>query len=258
MSESPSEHNRAAEGSADNGRVEPPALNAHPHHNQPSTSNDRVLGLGLIAASFVVALGLSWRAKESVMPRLAVAPKAPTSDGIAGFPNAVEPTALLERAKQLTERDQLVGIALSGVNADGTLDVGLGSSARYVFRSLEGQGAEPAREYGELAARRYCGFQVVVLNQAGLGALLDVSDADCKRAIEPLPPLSCGAQTVWATAKQRGADPTQPATIEYFRAQAGPAWYFQSGATTLWLGADCAKPLSPEEGAGVSTKRVPG
>lgn len=258
MSESPSEHNREADDSAGSGSVEPPPPSGRPHRALPPTNNDRVLGLGLIAASFVVALGLSWRAKESVTPRLAAPPKAPTSEGISGFPNAVEPTALLERAKQLTERDQLVGIALSGVNADGTLDVGLGSSARYVFRSLEGQGAEPPREYGELAARRYCGFQVVVLNQAGLGALPDVSDADCKRAIEPLPAPTCGAQAVWATAKHHGADPAQSATIEYYRAQSGPAWYFQSGATTLWLGADCTKQLSAEQGAGVSPKRVPG
>lgn len=192
------------------------------------------------------------------MPRLASTPAPPTSEGLAGFPKAVPAATLVDRARQLTERDQLVGVSLTGVGADGTTDVSLGGGARYVFRSLEGQGAEPPREYGELAARKYCGFQVVVLNQAGLGALPDVSDADCKRAIDPLPTPACGVDAVWAVAKQQGADAAQPATIEYYRSNVGPAWFFQSGAVTLWLGEDCVTRLTAEEARGVSGKRVPG
>lgn len=256
MSESPTDTTREPDDSPANVEGSDPSV--RPVGEQPPPDKDRVLGLGLIAASFVVALGLSWRAKESAMPRLAVPPAPPSSDGIVGFPKAVDPLPLLDRAKQLTERDQLVGVSLSGVKDDGTIDVSLGGTGRFVYRSLEGQGAEPPREYGELAARKYCGFQIVALSQSGLGALPDVSDADCKRAIEPLPPPTCGAQAVWATAKQRGADVTQTATIEYYRANAGPAWFFQSGTVTLWLGADCTKLLSSEEGRGLIAKRVPG
>jgi hypothetical protein len=256
MSESPSENNRESDLTAT--KPEGSAADVPPQAPPPAPNNDRVLGLGLVAASFVVALGLSWRAKESVMPKVASTPAPPTSEGLAGFPKAVAPVGLLDRARQLTERDQLVGVALSGVAADGTIDVSLGGGARYVFRSLEGQGAEPPREYGELAARKYCGFQVIALNQAGLGALPDVSDADCKRAIEPLPAPACGLDSVWASAKQQGADTSQPATIEYYRSAAGPAWFFQSGAVTLWLGADCSKRLTAEEGRGAAGKRVPG
>lgn len=256
MSESPIEQDGESKSSAE---VQPGgAQDVGQRPVPPAPNGDRVLGLGLIAASFVVALGLSWKAKEAVMPKLASPPAPPTSDGIDGFPSAVKPLGLLERAQTLTERDQLVGVSLSGVKVDGSVDVSLGGRGRFVFRSLEGQGAEPPREYGELAARKYCGFQVIALDQSGLGALPDVSDADCKRAIEPLPPPACTPEVVWATAKQQGADPTQTATIEYYRSNVGPAWFFQSGSVTLWLGADCAKTLTPEEGRGASGKRVPG
>lgn len=235
-----------------------PQASANPTSPAGMAGRDRLLGLGLIGASFVVALALSLRAKESVMPRLATPPAAPTTEGLTGFPAAVAPLGLIGRARQVSLRDQLVGMSLAGVKADGTLDVSQGGSARYVFRSLEGQGPEPAREYGELAARKYCGFQSVVINQAGLGAEPDVSDADCRRAIEALPAPGCTLQAVWELGKQKGADPAQTATVEYYRSSAGPAWFFQSGSVTMWIGEDCQKALTPEEGRGVSGKRVPG
>lgn len=223
-----------------------------------AASRDRMLGLGLIFASFVVALGVSWLAKEAAMPRLALPPAPPSTTGIDGFPSAVAPLAVFETAKALTVRDKFVGMALSSVKADGTIDVTNGGSARFVFRSEEGEGPEPEREYGTLAARRYCGFQVVALDQSGLGAKSDVSDADCKRAIEPLPPPACKPAALWDLGKQKGADATQTATIEYYRAGSGPAWFFQSGETTLWLAGDCATELAPAQSQGVAGKRVPG
>ncbi len=223
-----------------------------------AASRDRQFGLGLIFASFVVALGLSWIAKEAAMPRLAPPPAAPTTTGLGGFPSAVAPLSIFDAAKALTVREKLVGMALSSVKADGTIDVTNGGSARFVFRSVEGEGPEPAREYGTLAARKYCGFQVVVLDQAGLGARPDVSDADCRRAIEPLPPPTCTPVALWDLGKQKGADATQTATIEYYRSGAGPAWFFQSGSVALWLSGDCATELKPVEAQGVAGKRVPG
>lgn len=223
-----------------------------------ATSLDRTLGLGLLAVSFAVALGLSWNAREASMPRVAKTPAAPSTDGLPGFPTAVPPAAIVETARRLTERDQFVGMAMTGVKADGTLDVNQGGSARFVFRSLEGQGPEPEREYGTLPARRYCGFQVITLDARGLAAQPDVSDADCRRAIEPLPPPTCTVEAVWNAGKQKGADPASTASIEYYRASSGPAWFFQSGAVHLWLGSDCVKELTPDEARSASGKRVPG
>jgi hypothetical protein len=226
-------------------------------HNPPNP-RDRAIGLGLIAVSFVVALGISARSKEASSPRLATEPAPPSSAGIVGFPLAVKPLSLLSAARELTPREQLVGLAISGLKADGTVDLQSTGMARFVFRSPEGVGPEPSREYGELALKKYCGFQVVALGNSGLGALPDVSNADCKRAIEQLPPPACSAEQLWELGKQQGADPTTTATVEYYRASSGPAWWFESGTTSFAVGGDCSKVLSEQERAGVISKRVPG
>ncbi len=234
--------------------IDPPKESAPPR----TPSHDRVAGLGLLSLSFSVALGLSWNAREAATPRVAQTPAPPTTEGLSGFPTAVSPAGVLDAARRLTERDQFVGMAFSGVKADGTLDVNQGGSARFVFRSLEGQGPEPEREYGTLAARRYCGFQVITLDAQGLAAQPDVSDADCRRAIEPLPPPTCTVEAVWNAGKKKGADPLSAANIEYYRSSSGPAWFFQNGGISLWLGADCVREMTPEEARSVSGKRVPG
>jgi hypothetical protein len=224
----------------------------------PPNPRDRAVGLGLIAVSFVVALAISARSKEASMPVLATEPLAPSVAGIAGFPSSIKPLSLIAAAAELTPREQLVGVAISGAKPDGTIDVQATAHARFVFRSPEGQGPEPAREYGELSLKKYCGFQLVHLNNAGLGAAADVSNADCKRAIEVLPQPSCSVEQLWELGKQKGADPHVTATIEYYRAASGPAWWFESGAVSFAVGADCTKVLSDEERAGIIAKRVPG
>jgi hypothetical protein len=219
---------------------------------------DRAVGLGVIAVSFIVAMALSYSAKQRSLPRLAPPPGPASAEGIVGFPTAVAPLEALALAKKHTVRDQFVGLALTGVTSEGTIDVSNGGRARYVFRSLPGEGPEPEREYGTLALRKYCGFQVIVLNEAGMGAEPDVSNADCRRAIDPLPEPSCSLAQVWEVAKRKGADPSQAATIEYYRAGAGPAWWFESGAVSVALGADCNTELGAEEARGISLQRVPG
>ncbi len=224
----------------------------------PLATRDRAIGLGLIAVSFVVALGISARAKEASMPVVATEPAPPSTAGIVGFPAAVKPLALLAAASELTPREQLVGVALAGAKPDGTLDLQSTGQARFAFRSAEGKGPQPNREYGELALKKYCGFQVVTLTNAGLGATPDVSNADCKRAIEVLPPPACSLEQLWEIGKQQGADPQSTATIDYYRASSGPAWWFESGSTAFAVGPDCSKVLSDEERVPVIGKRVPG
>lgn len=224
----------------------------------PLDSRDRAVGLGVIAVSFVVALGISARAKEASMPVLASEPAPPSSTGIVGFPAAVKPLALADAARALTSREQLVGIAIAGVKADGTVDLQAAAAARFAFRSPEGKGPQPNREYGELALKKYCGFQVVHLNGQGLGAAPDVSNADCKRAIEALPPPTCTLEQLWELGKQQGADPQVPASIDYYRASSGPAWWFESGSTVFAVDADCNRVLSDAERVAVVGKRVPG
>jgi hypothetical protein len=63
---------------------------------------------------------------------------------------------------------------------------------------------------------------------------------------------------VWNAGKKKGADPLSAANIEYYRSSSGPAWFFQNGGISLWLGADCVREMTPEEARSVSGKRVPG
>lgn len=224
----------------------------------PVDARDRAVGLGLIAVSFVVALGISARAKEASMPVVASDPAPPSTAGIVGFPSAVKPLPILDNARKLTSREQLVGMAIVGAKPDGTIDLQASGQVRYAFRSAEGKGPQPRREYGELALRKYCGFQIVTLTGEGLGAQADVSNADCKRAIEALPPPTCSVEQLWELAKQQGVDPQGTAAIDYYRATSGPAWYFESAATSFTVAPDCKTLLSDQERVAVIAKRVPG
>lgn len=233
-----------------------PAMNQGDSEAKRAAKRDRFFGLGLITFSFIVAFGISLRSKQASMPLLAAPPAPPTTAGIDGFPSAVRPLALEALARRLTPRDQLVGIAISGVRPDGSMDATTGE-ARFVYRSLEGQGPEPARPYGALAARKYCGFQVIKLSEAGLGAEPDVADVDCRSAVEPLPAPECTAEQLWELGRARGAG-EEPADVHYYRARSGPAWYFNSGAVEFSVAADCRTTLSPADAAGVLSRRVPG
>src|SRR5690606_40644141 len=93
-----------------------------------AAKRDRLLGLGLISVTFIVALGISLRSKQASLPRVAAPPEPPSAEGIAGFPSAVIPLALEPQARRLTPRDQLLGAVLSGVKPDGTIDVGDGEA----------------------------------------------------------------------------------------------------------------------------------
>src|SRR5262245_5660875 len=84
---------------------------------------DRVAGFSIIFAAFSAALVVSWKASESVRPNLAAEPAPPTSEGIAGFPEQVDPIAMLARARGLTERDQLRRITMAQVGSEGTVDL---------------------------------------------------------------------------------------------------------------------------------------
>lgn len=225
-------------------------------HAPHAAKRDRLLGLGLIAVAFITALGISLRSKQASLPLVSPPPEPPRTDGIEGFPEAVKPLSLEPLARRLTARDQLVGASFSKVTPEGTLNAQNGG-ARFVYRSLEGQGPEPARPYGTLAARKYCGFQVVRLTSAGLGAEADVADADCRRAIEPLPAPNCSLEQLWELARQRGAG-SESADIDYYRSRSGPAWYFESGSTRFAVGADCRTLLPEQEAASVGSRRVPG
>src|SRR5882724_9595229 len=150
---------------------------------------DRMLGLVVVATAFMVCLALSLWAKEKSRPETSEPPGPPTTQGIVGYPNAVDAVLTLSSARKLTKRPALRGIVLDGVQSDGTIDVSEGPGrVRYTFQSEAGQGAQPAREPGTLPKRITCGKQNVVLRKEGLVAEADQADYPCAAgAIEALP-----------------------------------------------------------------------
>lgn len=223
-----------------------------------TSGKDRNAGLGLLVLSFLVSVFISWKSKEIAEPVFSRPPDPPSSDGISGFPDAVRPRALLPRAKELTLRDQLVGLVAVGVKPDGTVDVSLqGAQVRYVFQSKKGEGPEPPRPPNRLARQHYCGVQGVRLDQNGLGAEVDRPSASCDDAVEGLPPPRCELEHLWLLAKEKGADQRTAATVTYYRAAAGPAYWFQSAYTQFHVGADCQTLLSGDDAAGIIPERIP-
>jgi len=212
---------------------------------------DRMLGLVVVAAAFMVCLALSLWAKEKSRPETSEPPGPPTAQGIVGYPNAVDAVATLSSARKLTKRPILRGIVLDGVQSDGTIDVSEGPGrVRYTFQSVAGQGAQPAREPGTLPKRITCGKQNVVLRKEGLVAEADQADYPCAGdAIEPLPDPQCSPREIWRQAHKRHVPRDRGAHIEYYRAKAGPAWRFEISGTPhhFTLYGDCKRELSGAE-----------
>ena len=217
-------------------------------------SRDRLLGLVIVAAAFMVCLALSLWAKEKSRPETSEPPGPPTVHGIVGYPSEVDAVATLSAARKLTRRPALRGIVLDGVLPDGGMDVNEGATrARYTFQSSAGQGAQPPREPGTLPKRITCGKQNVVLTKQGLVAEPDQADYPCPPAgIEPLPEPQCSARELWKVARRRKVPRDRPAHIEYFRAKAGPAWRFEIAGTQhrFTLYGDCKRELSGAEAHG--------
>lgn len=218
---------------------------------------DRVAGFSIILVTFGAALVISWKASEAVKPNIAPSPAPPTSEGLAGYPGKVDPVLALGVAQQLTEREQLRRIIATGVGADGTLDLArAGASIRYEFDSAQGEGPEAPRPPGTVRAMHYCGRQTVHVKSEGIYADPDQPRAPCRaNAGAALPEPRCNLDRIWAIARERGAPNTGNATIEYFRANEGPAWRFSLPEAKLnfTLFGDCerelrgkeARPLSP-------------
>ncbi|HXS19249.1 MAG TPA: hypothetical protein VN764_18755, partial [Polyangiaceae bacterium] len=131
-----------------------------------SRRRDRVYGLAIIVLAFGGCMGLSVWGMRFSTPRPAPKPLPASPEGITGFPNAVRPFDLVERARGLTVRERFRGFEAKGIQADGTMDVSqAGASLRLAFQSAQGRGPQPVRQPGTLPSRRFCGTQSVILNQ---------------------------------------------------------------------------------------------
>ena len=202
----------------------------------------------------MLCLALSLWAKEKSRPETSEPPGPPTTQGIAGYPSAVDAVAALGAARKLTKRPALRGIVFDGVQGDGSIDVSEGPGrVRYAFQSEAGQGAQPAREPGTLPRRITCGKQNVVLRKEGLVAEADQADYPCAAAaIEPLPEPQCTLHEIWKQARKRRVPRDRVAHVEYYRAKVGPAWRFEISGTShhFTLYGDCKRELTGSEAHG--------
>jgi hypothetical protein len=173
---------------------------------------------------------------------------------VVGWQNAVNPVETLNAARSLTQRSLLRGFIARGVRSDGTIDMRVGTGhVRYSFQSPPGKGPQPDSEGHRATRWRFCGEQSVELNQRGLRAEPDRSGVLCPPVhIEPLPDPRCTMRDIWKQAMARGAASSATAQIEYYRAQAGPAWRFGIAGTQHGFSVygDCERLLLGAEAAG--------
>ncbi len=212
-----------------------------------SFSRDQAFGFAALACSFCAALAISWKASRAVQPDVAVPPGPPSTEGLAGFPESVDPAGSLARARALTRRRDLRRVLATGVDARGVVDLTQpGAGVRYEFASKRGEGPEPPRRPGSPRLGSYCGRQVVALGPEGLVAEPDQPRARCPgEPREALPPPACSLAALVALAAERGAEAGKRATIEYYLAQAGPAYRVSipGSPVRFAVGGDCAQAL---------------
>lgn len=215
---------------------------------------DKKMGLSIVGVAFIAGLCVSWWARTTSAPP-AGAPAPPTTEGVAGFPKAVDVLKTLDAAHAATVRSDLRGVAAWGVKSDGTVDVSApGNRIRYVFGSQRGLGPQPPRPPGTLARRDTCGRQNVHVKEQGLVADPDQAGLPCPAERgEALPDPRCGPKEVWQAALKHGYRAEQPAHVEYFRANGGPAWRFEQPGTprSLILYGDCEKELTGHDAIGM-------
>jgi hypothetical protein len=239
---------RAPTGVAPGPATEPPGRTAPP---------DRVAGFLIIFVAFCAALIISWKASEAVRPNVARPPAPPTTEGLAGYPDQLDPVVALPAARALSERDQLRRMIVTGVGPGGTVDLSQPrAQIRYEFDSAAGEGPEPPRPAGTVPRQgRYCGRRSVRIEREGMVAEADQPTATCRSLGDPLPEPRCTLGALWQRALEKRPDATGLATVEYFRAHGGPAWRFSLSDPPLsfTLFGDCdqelegkdARPLAP-------------
>lgn len=235
----------------------PPAVADAPSDGVTRIKRDRVAGFSIIFVAFAAALVISWKASDAVKPKVAPPPEPATSEGLAGYPGQVDPLLTLGVARELTGREQLRRIVVTGVASEGTVDLERpGAAIRYEFDSAQGEGPEAPRPIGTVRAMHYCGRQTVHVKGEGIYADPDRPRSPCRANTgAPLPEPRCRLDELWAMARERGAPESGYATVEYFRAHEGPAWRFSmpEAKVNFTIFGDCerelrgrdARPLSP-------------
>lgn len=217
---------------------------------------DKLRGLVIIGVTFVGCILLSVWGKAKAEPEESLPPRPPTTEGLSGWPDKVDPFATLELARSISQRDLLRGIIAEQVNPDGTVNFKHekgAASVRYSFQSEPGHGPQPPRDPGKVPPRSYCGKQSVHIRRHGIVADPDVPAFPCpSKPRESLPDPECTTKQLWDYALTKGVTQAKPARIEYFSAKAGPAYRFTVPGTQhrLVVGSDCKTEIKNRDAHG--------
>jgi hypothetical protein len=223
--------------------------------HEAARRKDKMRGLVIIGVTFVLCILFSLWGKEMAEPEVSQPPRPPTSEGVVGWPKAVEVVATLAAAREATPRANLRGFVAERVKSDGTIDFKKpGALVRYSFQSGPGEGPQPTLEPGTLPRRSYCGKQGVYIRRHGLVVDADMPAFPCGVHLrEAMPDPGCSLKQVWDFVTEKKGVPTKaPARIEYYQAKSGPAYRFSVPGTEhrLALSADCSRLLSSADGLG--------
>lgn len=219
---------------------------------------DKLRGLVIIGVTFVACILLSVWGKEQAEPEESLPPRPPTTEGLVGWPDKVDPFAALALARSISQRDLLRGIVAEHVARDGTVDFkdkkGTGS-VRFAFQSEPGHGPQPPRDPGKVPPRSYCGKQNVHIRRHGIVADPDVPSFPCPaKPRDSLPNPECTTRQIWDFAAAQGLPTDKPARIEYFAARSGPAYRLTVSASgaqrRVVVASDCKTELKTREAHG--------
>lgn len=220
----------------------------------PERRRDKWTGLAIIVLSFLGCMGLSMWGLRASTPKPAPDPLPLSKEEIPGFPNEVDPFAVIARARALSHRERFQGFEVTGVSANGVVDLSKpGTSIQFSFQSESGRGAQPIREPGTLPNRRFCGLQHIWLDKNGIVARPDNPGRSCGSGdVEELKvPTACTIKGVWKIAKKQGFDRKKAAQIDYYDSVGGPAFRIVQGKRRLSVSArDCSSVLKGRESQG--------
>jgi hypothetical protein len=229
-------------------------LSIPPAAKPPFMSRDKVHGLAVVGAAFLLSMVISLWAKRVSEPERGEPPAPPSTIGVSGWPHQVDALATLKAARDLTRRTRLRGLVMEGVKSDGSIDPAHTGKVRYVFQSPPRHGPQPPRVPGLVPPRNLCGRQEIRVEQPGIYALPDQPSVPCPpTAVEALPePRSCSPKQVWAHALTKGVAGDRTARIEYYHSAVGPAWRFEldEGSVRFSLYGNCQRELTSREAVG--------
>jgi len=250
---------RAAAVASDESRVSQPSVLQvlAPHLTEEQVAarrTDKLRGLVIIGVTFVACILLSVWGKAKAEPEESLPPRPPTTDGLTGWPDKVDPFASLTLARSISQRDLLRGIVAEHVHPDGTVNFKKGEgTVRYSFQSEPGHGPQPPRDPGKVPPRSYCGKQSVHIRRHGIVADPDVPAFPCQsKPRDSLPDPECTTKQLWDYALTQGVTKAKPARIEYFTARSGPAYRLTVPGTQhrIVVGSDCKTELESRDAHG--------